>query len=77
MDFAGIDGVYEQYASVLSEDVAVVRRDGWPESVYWEGLNRSQERILKMREEEKKGGKREREFVKGVDAGGVVKKRKG
>jgi len=78
MEFAGVDTEYDQYASVLSEDVAVVKREP---RVYWEELNRSQERILKKREDERKGGKREREFVRSTVDGVTVpregKRRKG
>lgn len=64
MEFAGVGAEYDQYASVLSEDVAVVRQG--EQRVYWEELNWSQERILRKREEERKGGKRERVFVRGA-----------
>lgn len=83
MEFAGVGQEYDQYASVLSEEVAVVRKavgkeeSAWPKEAYAEELNRSQEKIAKKRVEDRKAGKREGgvEFVKAqaVDSAGVGK----
>jgi len=77
MEFAGIDTEHDQYASVLSKDVAVVKQG--EQRVYWEELNRSQERILRKRENERKAGKREREFMRGANEESATdwKRRKG
>jgi len=83
MEFAGVGQGYDQYASVLSEEVAVVRKPvgreeaAWPKEAYVEELNRSQEKIARRKEEERKAGKREGGvgFVKAqaVDADGAGK----
>jgi len=85
MEFAGVGEGYDQYASVLSPEVAVVRkaegRDecAWPREAYVEELNRNQERIAKRKEEERTAGKREGGigFVKAqaVDGAGTGKAR--
>lgn len=80
LEFAGVGREFEQYATVLPDEIAVVRRkEGGKgvEGVYWEELNRIQERIGKRREEERRGGKRE--FVKEGEGrdGGEGKRRKG
>jgi hypothetical protein len=71
LEFAGFEG-NDQYRSVLGEDVAV--RVEWPRSAYWEELNKSQEKIRKRREEEKrterKDGANGVDFVKERDGGG-------
>lgn len=81
MEFAGVGEGYDQYASVLSPEVAVVgKAEGkeecaWPREAYVEELNRSQERIARRKEEERKAGKREGGvgFVTAVDGAGSGK----
>lgn len=55
MEFAGLDE-NDQYASTLPKEMW--NPDGFPKSAYRQELAKSQKQILKRREEEKSGGKR-------------------
>jgi hypothetical protein len=66
MDFAGIDE-YDQYATALPDDLAIPT--SYPPWAYGEQLNKTQQQLLKKKEDAKSKGQREKiDFVSGAES---------